>query len=89
MVALEGMVLGRPIVATRVGGLPEVIVDGETGILVPPGDHRALATAIGTLLSDTERARAMGHAGQERVRVPFTVESMIAGYLALYARLLS
>lgn len=89
MVALEAMALGRPIVATRVGGIPEIVVDGETGVLVPPGDHRSLAAAIGALLSDTERARTMGHAGQDRVQDAFTVESMVGGYLALYGRLLS
>jgi len=89
MVALEAMSLARPVVSTIVGGHPEVVVYGETGVLVPPGDHRALAAAIGGLLSDGERARAMGHAGRDRVRRSFTVESMVAGYLALYARLLS
>jgi glycosyltransferase involved in cell wall biosynthesis len=89
MVALEAMSLGRPIVATQVGGIPEIVVDGVTGVLVPPGDHRALATAIGSLLSDTERARALGHAGQTRVQGLFAVESMVAGYLALYASLRS
>ena len=75
MVALEAMALGRPIVATRVGGIPEIVVDGETGVLVPPGDHRSLAAAIGALLSDTERARTMGHAGQDRVQDAFTVDA--------------
>ena len=89
MVALEAMALGRPIVATKVGGIPEIVVDGETGVLVPPADHRSLAAAIGALLSGTERARAMGHAGRDRVQGTFTVESMVDGYLALYGRLLS
>jgi len=88
IVALEAMALARPVVATVVGGLPEVVVDGETGLLVAPRDHVALARAVGALLSDPARARALGEAGLRRVETEFTVERMVAGYLALYERLL-
>ena len=89
MVALEAMSLGLPIVAARVGGIPEVVQDGETGLLVPPADHRSLAAAIGALLVDAERARTMGRAGRDRVQQAFSVESMVDGYLSLYRGLLS
>jgi glycosyltransferase involved in cell wall biosynthesis len=89
MVALEAMAMGAPVVATSVGGIPEIVEDGVTGILVPPGDPAALAEAVGTLLSDPERARALGLAGQARVEREFTVERMTDGYLALYERLLA
>jgi len=88
LVPLEAMALARPVVATEVGGLPEVVVDGETGLLVAPRDHMALARAVGALLSDPARARALGEAGLRRVETEFTVERMVAGYLALYERLL-
>jgi glycosyltransferase involved in cell wall biosynthesis len=67
LAALEPMVHRRPVVASEVGGLPEVVLDQETGLLVPPGDERALATALGTLLADGDARRRMGEAGRRRV----------------------
>lgn len=66
---LEAMAAGRPVVAMGVGGVPEIIVDGETGHVVPPGDVGALARAVDGLLADPERAAAMGVAGRRRVAI--------------------
>jgi len=71
MVALEAMERGRPVIASAVGGLPEIVADGETGIVVPPGDADALAEAIVTLAGDLERAAAMGRAGRGRALAEF------------------
>jgi glycosyltransferase involved in cell wall biosynthesis len=64
---LEAMAYGKPIVATRVGGIPDVLADGTEGMLVAPGDVAALADAVGTLVGDPDRARALGRAAKERV----------------------
>lgn len=88
LVAVEAMAAGRPVVATRTGGIPEVVADGETGLLVPPGDPAALAKAIRRLLADPERARAMGTAGRERARRLFGAEQMAEQTAAMYAELL-
>ena len=64
---LEAMAAGVPVVATGVAGIPEMVPDGVAGILVPHGDHRALATAIGSLLDDEEKRRRMGAAARQRV----------------------
>ena len=74
MVALEAMERGRPVIASAVGGLPEIVVDGETGLVVPSGDAEALAEAIVALAGDLERAAAMGAAGRERALAEFTPE---------------
>ena len=66
MVALEAMERGRPVIASDVGGLAEIVVDGETGLIVPPGDDAALARAIVELSRDPDRAAAMGRAGRRR-----------------------
>lgn len=67
IVLLEAMASGRPVVASRVGGIPEIVEDGVTGILVPPGDPAALATALGTMRSDPSLRRALGASGRRRV----------------------
>jgi glycosyltransferase involved in cell wall biosynthesis len=64
---LEAMAYGKPIVATRVGGIPDVLADGTEGLLVPPGDVAALASAVTSLVGDPDRARALGRAAKERV----------------------
>lgn len=81
---LEAMVCGRAVASTRAGGLPEVVDDGVTGLLVPPHDEPALAAAIIELLQDRERRDAMGRAGRERVVQSFSVEQMVAKTLEVY-----
>lgn len=84
---LDAMAASRAVVATRTGGIPEVVVDGETGLLVPPRDARALAEAIIRLLGDEPLRRAFGAAGRERVERLFSADRMVAGTLAVYERL--
>jgi glycosyltransferase involved in cell wall biosynthesis len=79
LVAVEALLLGRPVVATRIGGLPEVIRDGETGVLIEPDDPRALADAVIHLLAHPEQARAMGRAGLADARSRFSIEAYSAG----------
>jgi glycosyltransferase involved in cell wall biosynthesis len=81
---LEAMAQERPVVATRVGGSAEVVVDGETGLLVPPGDEEALAAALQDLLGDAELRRRLGTAGRRRVEEHFSAEEMAARVLAVY-----
>ncbi|MGH8317080.1 MAG: glycosyltransferase family 4 protein [Steroidobacteraceae bacterium] len=85
---IEAMAAGLPVVATRAGALPEVIVDGETGILVERGDSDGLAAAISRLLSDPHLRERMGTAGRERVRRLFTWERNIAHLEELYGSVL-
>ena len=68
---LEAMAFGLPVVATSIGAIPEIVADGETGILVPPRDPAALATACAALLGDPTRARRRGVAGRARVAEQF------------------
>jgi len=83
---LDAMACSRPIIATSAGGIPEVVDEGVTGLLVPPRDHTAMADAIISLVGDEARRRAMGDRGFARVNEKFTVERMIAGTAAVYAR---
>jgi L-malate glycosyltransferase len=83
---LELMRLGRPSVAFDVGGIPEVTLSGETGLLVPFGDTAALAAAAGSLLADPARREALGHAAQTRAREHFSAAAIIPRYEALYRR---
>lgn len=82
--ALEWMAAGRPLVATRVGGIPDLVEDGVTGILVPPSDPDALAEAAAALLSEPARAAAMGAAGRERWRKLFSPEPFVRETLKVY-----
>jgi glycosyltransferase involved in cell wall biosynthesis len=81
---LEAQALSRPVVATRVGGIPDIVREGETALLVEPGDPAALAAALSSLLADADRRRAMGEAGRALVEAEFTVERMAAKTLAAY-----
>ena len=85
---VDAMAASKAAVATRVGGVPEVVADGETGLLVPPRDHEALADRIITLLKEHARRTRMGEAGLRRARKLFTVEHMVEGTMAVYERLL-
>ena len=85
---LDAMACGKPIVATRAGGIPEVVVDGETGFLVPPRDPHAMADAIVRLLQDPALRERMGTAGLKRVRERFTSEVMVSNTVRVYERLL-
>jgi glycosyltransferase involved in cell wall biosynthesis len=87
-VILQALAVGTPVVATTVGGSPEVVRDGESGRLVPPADAPALARAILTLLGDPERAEAMARTGQAIVRARYTIDAMMARTTAVYAQLL-
>lgn len=87
-VLLEAMALGKPIVATNVGGVPEIIEDGKTGILVSPDNADAVAEAVVTLLQDKERAKQMGLAGRQRVEQNFSIEKHIERVQGLYTELL-
>jgi len=83
---LEAMAAGRPVVATAVGGNPEAVEEGRTGLLVPARDAGALAAAILALSADPERARAMGRAGRERAVHCFSVDEMVRAYENVYER---
>jgi glycosyltransferase involved in cell wall biosynthesis len=83
---LDAMACGKPVVATRTGGIPEIVDEGVTGTLVPPRDQHALAAAIVAMLEDEERRRRCGAAGVARVRARFTVERMVAATADVYAR---
>jgi glycosyltransferase involved in cell wall biosynthesis len=79
------MAQSRPVVATSVGGTPELVADGETGILVRPSDPAGLAAAIAGLLADPQRADALGSAGRRRVEDNFTIDGMTHRVLEVYA----
>lgn len=83
-VVLDAMALGKPIVATQVGGVPEQVVDGESGLLVSPGDSPALAEAIKKLLRNPALATSLGQKGCARVREKFSMASMEQGLFRLY-----
>jgi glycosyltransferase involved in cell wall biosynthesis len=86
---IEAMAARLPIVATSVGGVPEVVQDGVNGLIVPPNDSAALAFGVQRLLNEPELARAMGEAGQSRYLAHFTADTMVAQTLALYQHRLS
>ena len=87
-VVLESMAAGAPVVATRVGGTPEAISDGVNGLLVPPGDPRAMASAMGALLRDRSRARCLGQAARQSINERFSMERMVTATAQLYDALL-
>lgn len=86
-VILEGMALGKPVIATDIGGVLELVEDGVTGRLVPPGDPEALATALLELLGDTGLRERLGSNGRIQVLGRFTVEQHVRQICDLYARL--
>jgi glycosyltransferase involved in cell wall biosynthesis len=85
---LEAMALRKPVVATTTGGLPEIVQDGETGLLVPPGDPDALAKVVSLLLRDSDHRMALGEAGRVRVATHFTMDAMMGRLTSCYGALL-
>jgi alpha-maltose-1-phosphate synthase len=86
MVALEAMERARPVIASAVGGLPEIVADGETGLVVPPADAEALAEAMVALAEAPMRAAAMGRAGRDRALAEFSPERCVEQVEQLYVR---
>ncbi len=83
---IDAMACGKPIVATTAGGIPEVVADGETGLLVPPRDPATMAEAITALLKDDGRRARMGEAGRRRAQLHFSAERMVRETLQVYRR---
>jgi glycosyltransferase involved in cell wall biosynthesis len=86
---LEAMGVGLPVVATRVGGNPELVVDGVTGLLVPPGDPDAMGTAMAALAADPVLRQRMGQVGREHVEASFSKERSFSELSALYRSVLA
>jgi glycosyltransferase involved in cell wall biosynthesis len=84
LVFAEAMAMGKPVVALASGGALEVVADGETGLLSPPGDAGALADNISRLLADPALRESMGRAGRERVERLFRSERLCEDYAAFY-----
>ena len=82
----QGMALSKPVIGTLTGGSPEMILDGVTGLLVPPSDSAALAGAVETLARDAFLRRRLGTAGRERVESHFSLQIMTDKIEALYRR---
>jgi glycosyltransferase involved in cell wall biosynthesis len=83
---LEAMAMAKPVVATCVGMVPEVIVDSATGLIVPPGDPEALAEAVGRLLDDEPLRREMGQRARAKAEADFSIDLMVERYLAVFAQ---
>jgi glycosyltransferase involved in cell wall biosynthesis len=81
---LQAAACGVPIVASRAGGIPETVQDGENGLLVTPGDKRALEGAILKLMAEPERRRRMGEAGRRLVSERFSIQRMVAENARIY-----
>ncbi len=84
---LQAAAAGVPIVASRVGGIPEAVRDGENGILVPPSDVQALRAAVGALLTDPGRRRRLGAGGRALMAREFSIDAMVQGNLEVYREL--
>jgi glycosyltransferase involved in cell wall biosynthesis len=84
---LDAMAAAKPVIGTSAGGIPEMVVDGQTGFLVPPRDHDAMASAIVRLLKDEPMGRRMGDAGLARAREKFSAERMVQETVRVYERL--
>ncbi len=88
LVALEAMASGKPVIATKVGGISEIVTESETGLLVAPGDPGALAEAIIFLLRNPDRCKAMGERGRNLVELHYDFEQMADRYLKVYQKAL-
>jgi glycogen synthase len=84
LIFIEAMRWGTPVIGTKVGGIPEIVSDMETGLLVDPGSPQGLSEGIIALLKDPERRRALGDAGRRHVEAHFSVDKMAANALTLY-----
>jgi glycosyltransferase involved in cell wall biosynthesis len=87
-VLIEGMAMGKPLVASASGAVPEIVLDGETGLLVQPGDSQAFAAAITSLLRDPDRATLLGAAGRRRVEQRFTLAHHVRQVRQVYGDML-
>lgn len=85
---LDALAMGKPVVATKAGGIPEIITDGKTGRLVPAGNPEALAKGIVEMLTHIDRARCMAKQGQEMVRREFSIEGMVERNIEVYQQIL-
>jgi len=86
---LQALAMARPVVGTMVGGIPEVVIDGDTGLLAPPRDARSLARALNRLQANPSYSRDLGRRGRELVVERFSLEQMAAEIEAVYAVLFS
>jgi glycosyltransferase involved in cell wall biosynthesis len=86
---VEAMAIGKAVVATTTGGLPEVVAQGETGLLVPPGDVESLATTVVSLLEDRARREQMGICGRARAQERFSLDVSVAQMEQLYGEVLA
>jgi glycosyltransferase involved in cell wall biosynthesis len=87
LAAVEAMALARPVIASAQGGLPEIVVPGETGLLVPPNDPQALADAVSELLAEPDLARQMGANGRARVEQHFALGEQMRIVLDVFEEL--
>ena len=88
MAILEAMMAGKPVIATRVGGNPEIVLDGETGFLVPPRDSQVLAASLTKVLSNKRQATRFGEKGKHRAEGQFSLRTMVMAYQSLYEKCL-
>jgi glycosyltransferase involved in cell wall biosynthesis len=88
-VILEAMACGKPVIATKIVGIPEQVIHGQTGLLIEPGDPQSLAQAIQSLLSDPQFRRQMGQCGRERVIQKFTWERNASEMVSIYQEMIS
>src|SRR5439155_19958662 len=89
VVLLEAMNHATPVIASRVGGIPDIVEDGVSGLLVPPGDAATLAAAVRRLRDDPALARRMGEAGRRRLREQFRWQALVQRWLDLYAAVIT
>ena len=88
MAIIEAMAMGKPVVATRVGGIAELVADGETGYLVPPGDAQAMAERLVRILGASDLCRSMGQSAQARARERYSAGQVAAQYRQVYRQML-